>query len=564
MTLQSMDILIHNLLAVVPAIVVLLLLTQLVAATVLRISNRLMRSAVLAEVTHADRDMLRRRVRRQALYATGLGVLLLVAGAFVASFLRVRALDVIKAAFARREAGDLVALQTHLAVSAGILVGALVLDVTTRGLVAALGRGLSRSPRFETRKELFLDTVSRVRVALRAAIVGTAAVLVVETLELSPATQRAVAFAAYVLAGLYLSRAVSRCAHIVIDVLFGVSGKLSALDGPLKHLGSLGHLSGVAKTATDYFIYVGATTWVADKLTPETWVARAGLIGLRAIAIFFLSRIVVEICVLFINEIFLAKGDDKRGDLQRRMTLVPVAVGLVRYGIYFSCPGDGPQGGGDRPDAAARGRRGDRGGDRPRRAGVRGGHRGRLLHPLREPPARRRSRRGGQGARRGGEIGVRITKIREESGVLHALPNGEVRKVANHSKIYVNAMVDVYVPYETEMKHVESVLRAVTEEVVLAETGVAGAVEVKVQELTEGSIHLRVIARLPPGKDEEVGDVLKGRVVEALRAAGIGAPRHRRAVLIDQGLRVGGRGAAPEEEESGPPKPFEAPKAAEG
>src|SRR5262249_20211634 len=128
------------------------------------------------------------------------------------------------------------------------------------------------------------------------------------------------------------------------------------------------------------------------------------------------------------------------------------------------------------------------------------------------------------------EIGVRITRIRDDSGVLHCIPNGEVRKVANHSRAYVNAVVDVHLPYEEDPRRVKVLLSMLADKVLEDEGVKRGPVEVKVQELSEGSIVLRLVVRVPPGKDDDVSDLLRARVVEELRAAKVGAPRPRRAV----------------------------------
>lgn len=59
------------------------------------------------------------------------------------------------------------------------------------------------------------------------------------------------------------------------------------------------------------------------------------------------------------------------------------------------------------------------------------------------------------------------------------------------------------------------------------------------EELNEGSIVLRIIARVPPGESKDMNDALRGRVVEELCKAQVSAPRPCRAVLIDTNLRVG-------------------------
>src|SRR6185295_14189062 len=131
----------------------------------------------------------------------------------------------------------------------------------------------------------------------------------------------------YVLGVFYVSRLVVRVAHILVELLFDTSGKLSRVESPLKHLGGLTHLVGITKRTVDYSVYVGAATMVADEFTPDTWLSHAGRVGIRVIAIFYASRVLVEICALFLKEIFLGNLADKpKANLQQRQTLVPVAT----------------------------------------------------------------------------------------------------------------------------------------------------------------------------------------------------------------------------------------------
>src|SRR6185369_3247090 len=167
----------------------------------------------------------------------------------------------------------------------------------------------------------------------------------------------------------------------------------------------------------------------------------------------------VEVCILFINELFITKApEEAAGNLQRRKTLVPVAEGLLRYGIYFTAiimalreasidPTPLLAGAGVLGVAVGLGAQAFVGdivagffilfenlllvGDLVEVSSVKG---------------------------KVEEIGVRITKIRDDAGVLHAIPNGEVRKVANHSKAYVNAVIDVHIPYEEDVGRVRSLL----------------------------------------------------------------------------------------------------------
>ncbi|WP_437680235.1 mechanosensitive ion channel family protein [Sorangium sp. So ce131] len=561
LALPPLDLLIHNLIALIVAIVLVMLLSELVVATILSASRFALRASIFSAVTEEERAALRKRVRRQALIMVALINLGLLGAALIASFTGRRALDLARGWLVQLRSEDLSSLRAAGFAVVRIAVLALITDALARALAAGLGKGLSSSAWFTKHRAPLSDVIKRLRIALRVTILCAAVFLIAGTLGLPEGARRAVAIGTYAFSAFYIARLVVGVAYILVDLLFETSGRLSSFESPLRYLGGLTHLAGLTKRTVDYFVYVGAATLVADELTPDTWIARVGGIGVRAIAIFYTSRVLVELCSIFVKEFFLTKTEEMDpGTFQQRKTLVPVAMGLVRYGIYFSAllmvlraadidttpllAGAGVLG-----VAVGLGAQAFVGdivagffilfenlllvGDLVEVSSVRG-----VVE----------------------EIGVRITKIRDDAGVLHAIPNGEVRKVANHSKGYVNAVVDVYVPYEEDLRRVRSILSSSVQKVLEEETGQRGPVEVNVEELGEGSILLRVVARVPPGKDEDLGDAMRASVVDDLRSAGIGAPRARRAVLIDSALRVGAPAEKEEDEgEEATPSPFAPP-----
>lgn len=58
------------------------------------------------------------------------------------------------------------------------------------------------------------------------------------------------------------------------------------------------------------------------------------------------------------------------------------------------------------------------------------------------------------------EMGLRVTKLRDFSGVLHILPNSEISKVSNHSRGNRTALVDIAVAYTTDVADVQAILEA--------------------------------------------------------------------------------------------------------
>ncbi|MFT3769448.1 MAG: mechanosensitive ion channel [Minicystis sp.] len=335
--LPPLDLLAHNLAAVLAAIVLVMVFSQIVSSAIQRASRLFLQASVFDALTDEEREAMRRRVRRRSLITVALLSLALLVAGVAGSFLGVRALDVLRSALGGMGDGDPSLIRQGLAGVAGIVAAALVLDVLVRAVVATLGKALARSVWFAARREPLLDAVERLRAAARTGILCGAVVLCVRALAVPIWLLRVVTVGSYALAAFYGSRAATAIAYIVVDLFFDGSGKLTRLESPLRYLGSLKHLTGITKRTVDYFVYVGAATLVADELTPDTWISRAGHIGIRIIIIFYTSRVLVELSILFLKEIFLGKDvEEDQVALQRRQTLVPVAGGFLRYGIYFA------------------------------------------------------------------------------------------------------------------------------------------------------------------------------------------------------------------------------------
>jgi len=539
----ALDLILHNLVALGVSLVLLMVLGQLLLSAVLRLATYLLHTSMFGA---KNAEAFQRRMKRATLMAVALGGLMLLAGAIVLSFMQRRALDLVKLWFGHLQREDFEAVGLHVAYAVGIVVAASIAGSLGRKGVDALTKLAERSTLLASSRELTTEALSRLRTAFRLAIFWGASSWVSVALGFPSVVRRAVFLASDVLVSFYSCRFLVVLAHLAVDLLFAMSGKLTKLESPLKYLGNLTHLKGITKRCIDYFVYVAAATWVADQFTPDTWFSRAGRVGIRIVAIFYASRVLIEVCLLFINEIFLNKTAGRTsGEIQQRRTLVPVAVGLLRYGIYFSAlvmvlreadidPTPLLAGAGVLGVAVGFGAQAFVGdivagffilfenvllvGDNVEVSGVRG-----MVE----------------------EIGVRITKIRDESGVLHAIPNGEVRKVANHSKVYVNAVVEVHVPYDEDLARVREVLRTVSAEVLEAELGQRGvlaqgdahALEVKVHELGQQTVMLRVLARVPPGKDLDIATKLRLRLVDELRANDM-APKNLPPALESAKLQI--------------------------
>src|SRR5690606_38628664 len=329
---------------------------------------------------------------------------------------------------------------------------------------------------------------------------------------------------AYVVVGISIARAIVEAAHLVVDVLFELSEALEAHRTPLRFFGRLQRLASVTKRVLDYFVYVGTATLVIDQVTPGTPFSELGPVVIRVIAILYVARVVIEICEVAVRESLASAAHATEAEKQQRQTLAPIATSLIRYAIYIVAIAMalGEVGLDTSPLLAAAGLLGiaiGLGAQAIVSDLVSGffilfegmflvGHRVRIGDALGEVE----------------DIGVRVTKSRDEHGVLHCVPNGEIRVVANHSQRFVNAIVEFGVPFEEPLPRVFDALRTHLAKVRDRFPEILDDSELLVAELRESCVWMRVVTPVKPGQDDRMSEALRIEIIAALIAAQISPP----------------------------------------
>ncbi|SFR08845.1 mechanosensitive ion channel family protein [Desulfoscipio geothermicus] len=129
------------------------------------------------------------------------------------------------------------------------------------------------------------------------------------------------------------------------------------------------------------------------------------------------------------------------------------------------------------------------------------------------------------------EVGLRTCKIRQWTGQLHVIPNGEVTRVTNYNRGPMLALVTVGIAYEEDIDRAIAVLQQECEiafreiETILDTPQVQG-----VTELADSSVNIRAIAPTVPGEHWAVERELRRRFKYALDRAGIEIPYPRRVL----------------------------------
>ena len=138
------------------------------------------------------------------------------------------------------------------------------------------------------------------------------------------------------------------------------------------------------------------------------------------------------------------------------------------------------------------------------------------------------------------EVTLRVTKLRDPSGVAWYVRNGEIVRVANKSQGWSTAVVDLPVAYTEDVEKVIAIVRDVVNAmyadeqwspVMIAEPTVAG-----VEQITGNTVTIRVFAKTEPNEQWGVQREIRERAKVAFDRAGV------RALRCSRPCRAGRRG----------------------
>ncbi|ACB84006.1 mechanosensitive ion channel family protein [Natranaerobius thermophilus] len=130
------------------------------------------------------------------------------------------------------------------------------------------------------------------------------------------------------------------------------------------------------------------------------------------------------------------------------------------------------------------------------------------------------------------ELGLRTTRIREWTGQIHIIPNGEIGKVTNYSRGEMMALITVGIAYEEDINKAIEVLAKEGKQAAQELTSIVTEPVVQgVTELADSSVNIRVICETIPGEQWAIERELRRRFKMALDREGIEIPYPRRVII---------------------------------
>jgi small conductance mechanosensitive channel len=160
---------------------------------------------------------------------------------------------------------------------------------------------------------------------------------------------------------------------------------------------------------------------------------------------------------------------------------------------------------------------------------------------------------------------LRTITLRDVEGTVHVFPNGSVNTLANKSKDFSYAVLDVPVAYKEDTDRVIDVLRAVGEELRADSRFQASILQPMeifgIEALSESSVTIKVRLKTLPLSQWDVARELRRRIKRAFEANGIEMPLAQRTLYVAGNPVPGGRLTDVRAAEDPPqPKPLEKPE----
>jgi small conductance mechanosensitive channel len=249
-------------------------------------------------------------------------------------------------------------------------------------------------------------------------------------------------------------------------------------------------------------VYISAASLLIRELEFIAVIADLGPRLVQCIGIFFITRVIIELLSVLLNEGFGVHDEERPLD-QKTQTLLPLLLSISQYALYFGSAVImlGVVGIDTTPILAG--------------AGIIGLAAGLGAQSLVTDVVsgffilfENQYLVGdmvkiGEAEGRVEAVSIRHTQVRDEQGKLYIIPNGQIKSVINYSKGFINAVVDIKVPASHSLEQIARDLAEAGRRLrqarreVLGETIVQGLVE-----LTPSDMTVRAVTRVQPGKHQ--------------------------------------------------------------
>ncbi len=146
-------------------------------------------------------------------------------------------------------------------------------------------------------------------------------------------------------------------------------------------------------------------------------------------------------------------------------------------------------------------------------------------------------------------VGIRITQIRDVNGTLWFVRNGEILRVGNMSQGWARVIIDLAVPYDTDVEAVQALMMKTASEMAISSKWRSRVLEKPevwgLESISDDALVLRVVMKTRTVAKDDVSRELRVRLKQALDAAEIKLPTLNSVVLSGFDSAASVKGARP-------------------
>jgi moderate conductance mechanosensitive channel len=133
-------------------------------------------------------------------------------------------------------------------------------------------------------------------------------------------------------------------------------------------------------------------------------------------------------------------------------------------------------------------------------------------------------------------MSLRVTRVRDMHGIVHIIPNGEIRTVANRTREWSRAILDIGVTYEDDielaMRTLEQIGAGLIEDEDAGPMLLESPVVLGVEALEDWQVRLRIMVKTLPNQHFPVQRILRRRIQRVFAEKGISLAVPRQEVVL--------------------------------
>jgi small-conductance mechanosensitive channel len=137
------------------------------------------------------------------------------------------------------------------------------------------------------------------------------------------------------------------------------------------------------------------------------------------------------------------------------------------------------------------------------------------------------------------EFSLRRTVLRDLSGTVHSVPNGQIAVASNLSRGWARVNLDVSVAYDTDIDQASALINRVGEELsadpAWADRILQAPVALRVNSFDDSAVTLKVLGQVRPAEQWAVSGELRKRLLAAFAAEGVEIPYPHRVMISRPG-----------------------------